>query len=371
MLMGVSFITLFLCFGFFFGVVVMALFRKQTSCIGLDIGTSMVKCVKMIHGKNGYVLDSFAIEPIEEGAIQAGEIKNPSSLAQTAIKAVESCNPADKYVVVAIPNFSILSEVLTMELIPDKEMRDAVMREAARISPFDMSEVELDYSVLERDEENNTMKVLMVAAKQDIILAYIDFLSEAGLQPAIVDVDLFALMNIFHVNYDMEKYRSSILLNIGTENTVAAFIQDGIYHSSRDISVAGINFQKQLEYLPDMTPEKMHDVLAGRIEADLDARTVADALNVAGKEFANAVGVAVSYFQTFDNVEKIDFIVLTGGYALIPGLINILELRTGAEVTVLDPFVNVECSEELMAGHDRRMLGTTLSVAMGLATRKF
>ena len=349
----------------------MNLFRKQVSNIGLDIGTSMIKTVKITKKGDKYILENFAVEPLEEGAVQSGEIKNPSSLAQSALKAVSRCDPNDKNVIVALPNFSILSEMLSMDLIPDKEMREAVIVEAERISPFDMSEVEIHYAVLERDEETKKMKVLMVAAKQDIILSYVDFLSEAGLQPAVIDVDLFALTNIFHLNYDMKKYQSSILLNIGTESTVAAFLQNGIYHSSRDISVAGINFHKELEFLPDMTQEKMNDILKGKIDNELDSKTIAKALNVAGKEFANAVGVAVSYFQTSDNVEKMDLIVLSGGYALIPGLINILELRTGAEVTVLDPFINIEYPEELMAGVDLKTIGPTLSVAMGLATRTY
>jgi len=348
----------------------MNLFKKPVSTIGLDIGTSMIKTVKMSKTGDKYVLDGFAIEPLEEGTIQSGEIKNPSSLAQLAMNAVERCNPLDKNVVVALPNFSILSDILFMDLIPEKQMREAVLIEAERISPFDMSEVEIDYSVLERNEETQKMKVLMVAAKQDIILSYVDFLSEAGLQPAVIDVDLFALANIVHLNYDVEKCRSCILLNIGSESTVAAFLQNGIYHSSRDISVAGINYQKSLEFLPGMDAQKMHGVLQGNISAELDAETVANALNTAGKEFANAVGVAVSYFQSSDNVERLDLILLTGGYALIPGLINVLELRTGAEVSVLDPFRNIEYNDEIMVGQDPKLLGTTLSVAMGLATRR-
>ena len=349
----------------------MQVYRKEPSTIGLDIGTSMVKVVKMSKKKKNYILESYAIEPIEEGAIQSGEIKNPSSLAQSAANAVKKCKPENKYVVVALPNFAILSDVLTMDPRPKKEMREAVLVEAERLSPFDMSEVEIDYAVLESDEETKQMKVLMVAAKRDIILSYIDFLGEAGFQPTVIDVDLFALANIFHLNYDVDKYQSCIILNIGTDSTVAAFIQNGIYHSSRDISVAGSNFIRAVELLPDMTPDKIHSILGGTIDGELDPEPVAKSLNVACKEFANAVGVAVSYFQASDNVEKLDLIVLTGGYALVPGLVNVLELRTGAEVSVLDPFINIEYPETIMESKDRSKIGTILSVAMGLATRTF
>ena len=94
-----------------------------------------------------------------------------------------------------------------------------------------------------------------------------------------------------------------------------------------------------------------------------------DSLNIVSKEFANAIGVAVSYFQTSDAVDKIDLIVLSGGYSLIPGLFNILELRTGAEVVVLNTFKNIDYNEEIMSGYDSEKISIVLSVAMGLATR--
>ena len=88
----------------------MQLFRKQESTIGLDIGSSMIKVVKMsVKGKTN-VLENYALEPIAEGAVQSGEIKDPSSLAQSTLKAVANCDPNFKDVIIALPNYAILSE---------------------------------------------------------------------------------------------------------------------------------------------------------------------------------------------------------------------------------------------------------------------
>jgi type IV pilus assembly protein PilM len=347
----------------------MQLYRRETSAIGLDIGSSMIKAAKMTFRGKRYYLDNYALEPIEEGVIQSGEIKNPSSLAQSALKAVRRCDSHMKDVVIALPNSAILSDVLTMDLRSEKDMREAVMVEAQQISPFDMSDVELDYAILSRDEVARKMKVLMVVAKNDIILSYIDFLSEAGLKPVIFDVDLFALNNIFHLNYDMEKYHSGILLNIGSENTIAAFYQNGTYHSSRDISIAGMNFIRELKNIPDMSSEKCYGIIQGKIPQDLDLDAVTRALNSSSKELANAVDVALSYLQSSDVMEKLDAVLLTGGYSWVPGLINVLEMRTGAEVMVLDPFINIKYDEKIMDDSDIKKIGAILTVAMGLATR--
>ena len=347
----------------------MPLRKKTRSTLGLDIGSSMVKVAKLSELDKEYTLESFAIEPIPEGVVQAGEIKEPSQLAQVALKAVTRCDNSIKDVVVALPNYAILSEVLTMNAIPEKEMREAVLVEAEQMSAFDLTDVEIDYAILDRDEAAGTMKVLMVVAKNDIIYSYIDFLGEAGLRPIILDVDLFALSNIVHLNYDFEKYKTCVLLNIGYETTVAAFLKNGIFHSSRDISVAGITYKKALEFIPEITPAKIHEIIKGSITPDSDIDTISDALNSANKEFVNAVGVALSYFQASDAVDKIDLIIVTGGFAMAPGLINALELRTGAETDVLDPFSNIGLKEGLIESGAPNKIGSILSVAMGLATR--
>jgi type IV pilus assembly protein PilM len=349
----------------------MQLFRKTQSVIGLDIGSSFIKAVKMtLKGKN-YTLEKYHIEPVEEGAWQSGEVKNPTSLAKSAIKAVSSCDPNIKDVIIALPNYSILSNVLNMDLMPEKEIKQAVHVEAQRISPFDISELEIDFAVLEKNEEKKMMKVLLVAAKNDIILSLIDCMNEAGLRPVVIDIDLFAVINLFQLNYDINKYNSSIIINIGTETTDAAFIHNGIFHSSRDIPISGTNFRTQLGFATSLPPDQINNIINSKIDPKIDTVPIVNALNTVSKEFANAVGVAVSYFQTSDSIDKIDLIVLSGGYAHVPGLLNMLELRTGAEVEILDPLKNIVLDEKIALNFQDPGLGSVLSVAMGLATRTY
>jgi len=191
------------------------------------------------------------------------------------------------------------------------------------------------------------------------------------MRPVIIDIDLFAVINIFQLNYDVTKYTSSIIINIGTETTDAAFIHNGIFHSSRDIPIAGSNFRTQLGFATSLPNEQINNILNSKIDPKMEAAPIINAINSVSKDFANAVGVAVSYFQTSDSVDKIDLIVLSGGYAHVPGLINMLELRTGAEVEILDPLKNIVPDMKIAEDFEDPSLGSVLSVAMGLATRTY
>ena len=56
---------------------------------------------------------------------------------------------------------------------------------------------------------------------------------------------------------------------------------------------------------------------------------------------------------------------------MVPGLINVLELRTVAEVVVLNPFSKFSYDESIMVDTDGGKMGIVLAVAMGLSIRTF
>ena len=349
----------------------MSILRKTTSSIGLDIGTKSVKAAKVEHGSKGPILLGYGIELLQEGDYVSGEIKNPSHVAEMVSQAVGSCDPNMKDVIVSLSGFSVLHDIITMDLRPPKEIGEAVLMEAEQFSPFDMSDVEVDYKILHKDENTKKMKVLLVVAKNDIILSYIDFLGEAQLRPVIIDVDFFALQNILQHNYDLSERQSVLMLNIGYETTEAIFIYNGMYHSSRDVAIAGLSFIRELLLVPDMTPEKASDILTMNPDKELDPESLVDPIYRVAKELASAVLVAISFFQTTEDFEKLDLITLTGGYAWIPGLATQLERTIGTEVLLMNPTRNIEFDESLFEGVNSEQILSTLSTAIGLGLRKY
>jgi type IV pilus assembly protein PilM len=75
-------------------------------------------------------------------------------------------------------------------------------------------------------------------------------------------------------------------------------------------------------------------------------------------------------FLTTSGKDQVDYIVLTGGTAMIEGLDRLLIEELGIHTVVAEPFANIEISPKI----DRNMLQrhrTQFAIATGLALRSF
>src|SRR5205807_3358209 len=103
-------------------------------------------------------------------------------------------------VVTAVGGRDVIIKKIQIERVKEQQARELMRWEAEQHVPFDMESVELDFQILDPYGEGNEMSVLLVAAKRDLIETKIRVLTDAGLEPAIVDVEAFALHNAFEVN---------------------------------------------------------------------------------------------------------------------------------------------------------------------------
>jgi hypothetical protein len=91
---------------------------------------------------------------------------------------------------------------VTLPAQSPQETENTIMLEAGNFIPEELDNVNLDYQVIGTRTESKEMEVLLAAAKKDIVSSYAETLRGAGLLPVVVDVDYFALDNLYELNYD-------------------------------------------------------------------------------------------------------------------------------------------------------------------------
>ena len=100
-------------------------------------------------------------------------------------------------------------------------MLDAQVKlSAEQYIPFDINEVNLDFHVLppsENPDEQSEMSIVLVAAKKDKINELTELVKAAGLSPVVMDVDAFAVENMYGVTSPATQDDTTILVNIGAK----------------------------------------------------------------------------------------------------------------------------------------------------------
>ena len=91
------------------------------------------------------------------------------------------------------------------------------------------------------------MDVLLVAVKKDKISDYTSAISQAGKNPQIVDVDVFALQNCYEVNYGIDPGRVVALLNVGASIMNINIVKGGTSIFNRDIAVGGNQYTDAIQ----------------------------------------------------------------------------------------------------------------------------
>jgi type IV pilus assembly protein PilM len=345
--------------------------RGQQSTVGLDIGNHSLKIVKMRHQKDGYFLEATGIKELPKGTIEGGEIKKRDVLIDSINMLVNQCDPSIREIVFSMSGHGIICDKITFKIEDDDNADELILWEASQRSPFDVDDITLDYKILRRFPDTNETEVLLVAAKNQIMQSYLDLIYDAALVPVIVDVDAFAITNSYALECaGLPDMGTVALLNIGHNMTNITFIKDGIYHSTRDISTAGEFFNRTLQRNMGLSSEEALMAIRGKTTGSVDMAALKQSVSYAAEELSSGIDLAFSYYKTSEKTDSIDKIVLSGGGAYIPSLVQFLEERHQTKVQIANPLAFVQYNKNLFGSTDVESISALLTVAIGLALRK-
>ena len=220
----------------------MGLFGRNSTTVGLDIGSGLIKLVAISHASGGPVLTKVAFTSVVNDAIVEGEVMDPAIVAEAIKGLMASAGIKAKKVVTAVGGRDVIIKKIAMDRMKETEAREVIRWEAEQHVPFDMDNVELDFQILDPEAEGLQMAVLLVAAKRELVEHKLALLSDVGLEASIVDVDSFALHNAFEVNYPEAMHGVVGLVNIGHETTNINILDDGVPVLTRDIPVGTRRF---------------------------------------------------------------------------------------------------------------------------------
>lgn len=338
--------------------------------IGLDIGSSYIKAVQFNETRSGYELELFDMLPISPELIVEGSIIDAIRLTESLQELIRKAKIKVKNAAVSVSGHSsvIVKRISVLEM-SEEELRESIKFEAEQYVPFDIEDVNIDFQIIGSKEEPGQMDVILVAVKKDFMNEYISVVKEAGLNPVIVDVDVFALENMYGINYDIEPGSSIALINIGASTMNMNILRGGISVFTRD-SFTGSNIHSEaLQKEFNLSYEDAERLKRGealeRVN-DEDARTVIES---SSSEILNEVLRALDYFRASSSQPSIEGVILSGGCALIKGFPSLLSEKIGIGVKVAEPFKNIQIPKRFDRAYIEEIAPIT-AIAVGLAMRR-
>jgi type IV pilus assembly protein PilM len=344
-------------------------FSRHSGYLVLDIGSSSVKLAEVVHESSVPRLTTLATSPLVATAIQSNVIQDEAAVVDAIKLLLDATRAQATQVITAVPGPAVIVKKVVLPAQSPHGIDSAVLSEASHLIPDSLDNVNLDYQVIDTIEDGNKMEVLVVAVKRDIINSYTGAIRGAGLEPVLVDVDYFALENMYELNYEQAGDSPVALVNVGARYSSINILKNGRSTFTGDVPVGGAEYTDTLVRQLGISPENADQVKRGRNAGGVDVTSAEPLLTGVTEFISDEIQRAISFFWTAATDEPIGSVVLSGGPARMPGLVAHLQDRLQTTVEVADPFRHVRVDGKV----DRGLIeecGPALAVAVGLATRR-
>ena len=346
------------------------IFSKSKNVIGLDIGTNSIKLLEIEESKGGLRLKNFGISSLPKDSIVNGSILNHDAIVNTIQQLTSNLKVKAKNVVASISGHPVIIKKITMPLTSDEELEESIKFEAEQYIPFDLEEVNIDFQILNVDEEKaDQMNVMLVAAKKVMIDDYTKLLNDAGLKPVILDVDVFALENAFGVNYSIEENQSVALVDIGASTININITKEGISTFTRDVFLGGNQITEELQKQFGISFEEAESLKTGK---DFDATEYQggkDVIKQGCENIASEIQKSLDFYSS-STYESINKIYLSGGTSKTPYLKDIIEKQANIPTEIIDCIRNIKYDEKTFDPEYIKDITPFASIGVGLALRR-
>lgn len=319
--------------------------------LGIDIGTSYVKLVEISrfgHRRKLENYGSLSAEVLYKKPFRTFDkntlFLSSEDIARSIRAIMEEAKIKSRQVVFSIPDFSTFFTSFDLPPMTKEELGQAVRYEAKQHIPFPLSEMTLDWRVVNESAFNRKgekLTILLAAVPNEVINQYGDIARLAQLELFALEAEVFGLMR--SLIGDDEK-QPIALMDIGAQSTTCSIVDKKNLFTSHSFDIAGneltsvISKSLNIDYVQAEEAKKKYG-LSPEDQAD----TERNVRQVISPLIDNILREAEGIFSSFYQKRKVEVqkVIVAGGFALLPGLKEYFTEHLKKEVVIADPFSNI------------------------------
>jgi len=342
-------------------------------CLGVDIGTSAIKIVELSQQGKRKKLDNYGeIEAVSlyEKPFRTFEKSTLTIDNSDVVKAItailKEARMKTNKAYFSLPDFSTFFTAFRLPSMTKEELPKAVQYEARQHIPLPISEVVLDWQVINQktiDKKISDFNILLVAVPNEVIQQYQDIARFSKLEILGLEAEVFGLVRSLIKEEDKS---TVILFDLGARSTTVSIVDSGVIKISHSFDTSGSDFTNliarglNLEMREAEKVKKEQGLLSsGKSAAREAVLPMIDLILGEAKKISQDF-----YLQESRKPQKI---ILAGGSAFLPGLVEYFSEVMGIGVEIADPFADTYYPPIL--NETLKKMGPAFAVAVGTALR--
>ncbi len=331
--------------------------------LGIDIGTYTIK---IIHGEPGPKPKvTKAIEVYNSTAVAVPTDDAGMEKLVTLLESIFTDYKLPRtHVRFSLPETVTSTKVISIPPLSDAELASAIGWQAEQHIPIPPEELSLEYQVLYRPDKKDKqpMRVILVGVRKKVVERYVEVFNAIGIEPELIETQMISIVRSLSIRPEDP---TTLVVHLGASSMDQAIIHGGELQFVTTHLNGGQLLSKALEQTIglDASQAEQYKRTYGLDPQQFQGK-VRDAILPAVKVLITEIKKSVQFFVNNHPRETVKRVALSGGTALLPGLVELVTSELGVEVLVGAPFSNA--TGEIPPTINQ----PSMSVCMGLMSRE-
>lgn len=351
-----------------------------TTAVGLDIGTSGVRAAQLSLAKGQVTLERFGQVALSPGAVRDGEVADVPTVAAAIKQLWSSAKFSSKKVVLGVANQRVVVRQVDLPWLPISEMRASLPLQVQDLVPMPIEQAILDFHPVEEfvnDSGARMLRVLLVAAARDMVMAALEAARKAGLTVNQIDLTPFAVLRslatVDQVGVDPAAHGTAeALVDIGAKVTNIVIHSNGVPRFVRILMMGG-------DTITDAVAERMgvpFEQAEGFKEQHgmgrspgipADDHPAARVIETVGSSFVDEIRGSLDYYLAQTHAQSLRRILVSGGGARLGGLAERLAFASRLPVQPAAVLAAVQVGKTGLTPEQLSFIEPLATVPVGLA----
>ncbi len=314
--------------------------------VGLDIGATAVRAAELQGGDTPVVVRAAQV-PLPEGAVEAGEIRQPEIVSEALRELWQRGGFKSRQVYMGVGNQRVVVREIALPWLPEKELRASLGFQAQEFIPMPVEDAVLDFDPLgEFEQEGRRMlRLILVAAQRAMVNTVVDVALAAKLEPIGVDLVPFAMaraVGMPEVGMEDEEAGEEAIVDIGATVTNILVHEKGVTRFVRILPSGGRDITLAIARNFGVEADVAERLKRGEaVEGGPDLEEVHRASMQRAQNFVDEVRSSLEFYTAQAKEVQIGRVKVTGGGSRLEGLFELMRQRIPVPVEPGAVFGNV------------------------------
>jgi len=358
---------------------------------GLDISDFYIRVAQLKKESNkSFSLYALHEIPIPQGVISQGMIINENKLTQLIKKVTQKDSESKKNhkitsreAITALPEPKTFIKLATCQWPQNYEeengkinidnrrqkLLELLKKQLRENIPLDLEQAQLDHKIIQGNlktvQPGQKITVLAGTAPKKITESYTKLLENSGLIPVSLEIEGISIARAVINRKKQKEDDVKIIVDFGATRTGLIIYHNNLVRYSLSIPVSGKQITNEIAEKEKISFSQAEEIKISYNITRSDGSEVASVINRSLDEIVHRIKEAIMFCQLKIYSQQKPKIILCGGGANWNGLEKFLSKKLNSEVTIADPWINLNKKPAFIKKEKSLSYTTAIGLALG------